>query len=267
MLALAPEAPKGPKGWSWREDHEARLEEARKKRERSFRNYNRRRLVDFLEFYREFHEAGYVSPTGTFGDDAFAGDGRSQVEGMPLSPLLVQIMDDPDAWASLGVLFGAVDELRRRKWPLYMRLGPAYFFPNANPELPRVWASEAVNGSVADGLAHQDYADALDYMLQNVEHYLPLHRRHERVDPDDASKGYRPKEPPEPLLKLKVIVPLRDRRGKKVAVKTRRREALESYYEYAQDHGRAEAVTLAAEKTGYSRKEIRVIVRQDQNRK
>ena len=241
------------RGWSSERDRESR-EVARQAKEIQARKAdNRRRFLDFLYFYRDFHEPGYVSPSGAYGEQGpLAVGGDESVDGMPLSPQLLKIMDDPHAWASFQVCNSAVDELYRRRWRLYSRLGPVYFWEGCNPEKPEAWASEALNGSLPDKLAKEDFDEAIDYMLMHVEHYLP---KHTRVTEKGETVSIR---------KLKIIVPLRERRGKKVKIKVKRRKALELFHHYYQDMEKKDAVQRTSAETGYSPKEVRVIVKQDE---
>lgn len=257
MLVLASRKRRSSKSWSSEED---RLRRETKR----FRAYNRRRLLDFLIFYRDFHDLGYVSPAGTYGDDALAIKGGETLSGMPLSPMLMKIMEDPNARSSHEVLHAAVDELYCREWPLYMRLGPAYFFSETNPDLPDVWASGAASGSLADRLAHEDHGDAIKLLMEVVERELPRRERFECEDRNDPESSWR--RTGEPLRKLKVIVPLWERRGRRVEKKLRRRNALEAYHEHRQDCSDAEAVRRAAKDTGYSQKEIRKIRSEEEGR-
>ena len=220
--------------------------------------YNRRLIEEWLYYFSELYQQGYAS--GVPGEVL---DKLMQDAVGPLSHYVLMRLDNPGVYDSHKVLLEAVDVLEEGRWKYYVTLRPAYFWENANPTLVDVWRDKAHHGATKDdraggkqAVAHHE--KALDYMAGYVTKRLPqVSTRHKDLHKPGDELG----EPIGPREKLKIVVPAPIKAGRKKYRQDRRREAWEVFSELHQDHERADAVKLGAEKTGYSLSEFRYIVR------
>lgn len=211
-----------------------------------FRSYNERKLKDWLYYLPDYHEAAYRSGQEEVVDES---GGEGDVFGRWIRATVDD--DPPNSRASHTVLLEAVEFLKAKRWGLYQRLKPAFFNGvTSRPWLPDVWQSEAEAGSVPDQFAWADYLDAIEFMADYVEARLPQFRR-----TDESGPGL-------PLQKLAVPVPSTAQFRRESPRRSTRRKVAEKVNEYRQDLEDPVAIALAASETGYSTKEVRVIMRQ-----
>lgn len=216
-----------------------------------FWRYNRRKIREWLYYFRDLFEEGYVASGVPV--EGSGGEGRLDL----LDPARMDRMQSVDQSVSHKVLLAAKDALQRRRWALYMRISTAYFVDDPNPGLPDVWEDEAKHASLADRLAWTDHEAALDFLADFVEEELPRWARTDEGGEVVLDEEGRPK----PRRKLTVEVPIRVRGERARWRKQRRAAALELFYVLRQDLRKGDAIRLAAKRTGYSTKEVRVIVR------
>lgn len=209
------------------------------------RAYNERKLKDFLYYLPDYHEQAYKSAQDEI---ALTGEGN----GDPFGAWLRATIDDdpPGTKVSHKVLTESVEVLRDEHWHLYMRLLPVYFSgPKSRPWLPDTWEEEARDNSSADRIAYRDYLEAIIHMMDHIEWRLPQFKI-------QTPKGERPME------RLVVPVPSTARYQRASSRRKKRRDALDLVHEYREYLPAHMANRLAAQESGYSLKEIRVIVRQ-----
>lgn len=72
--------------------------------------------------------------------------------------------EDPEDVARLAA---AVEDLKRERWRLYMRLVAPFFCGDPDPGLVEVWRREAA-GSVARRFALADFEEAVEFMLSRL---------------------------------------------------------------------------------------------------
>jgi hypothetical protein len=212
-----------------------------------FRQENERKLKQFLYFYADYWEQAYKSSQE---EVARTNEGNGDIFGVWLRATI----DDPKIRASHKVLEEAVQYLKAKHWQLYMRIKPAFFSgPDSKPWLPETWKDEALHDSLPDQLAYKDYLESIVHMMDYIEARLP---QFQFLDPRTAEQ--------KPLQRLKMPKHLPDisQYERRSSRRPRRKEALEKVLEYREDLPDHIAIQLAAQHTGYSAKEIRVIIRQ-----
>lgn len=80
-----------------------------------------------------------------------------------------RLPEDPEQRSRLAKLAAAVEDLKRERWRLYMRLVAPFFCEEPDPGLIEVWRREA-SESVARRLALADFEEAVAFMLSRVSH-------------------------------------------------------------------------------------------------
>jgi hypothetical protein len=210
-----------------------------------FRAENERKLKTFLYYRADYWEQAYrtgadeVATTGE-GGDIFGSWMRATI-------------DNPKVRASHKVLEESVEYLKKKHRLLHLRLMPAFFNgPDSKPWLPDTWRDEAEEGSEPDKLAWEDYLKSIVYMMEYIEARLP------QFSYTNAKGEIKPMlrlHLPESLPSTAITQRARPARAK-------RKDALKKCQEYMETIPRHLAIQLAAQHTGYSAKEIRVILRQ-----
>lgn len=113
-----------------------------------FWKYNRRVVREWLYYFRDLFEEGYVASGANAGPGpAGGGEGRLDL----LDDARIDRMQSVEESVSHKVLLRAKAALERDRWSLYMRITPAYFADDPNPGLPDVWEDEARNYRSSSG--------------------------------------------------------------------------------------------------------------------